>query len=110
MVRLRTISDSTINKDLRMLRVCHNDAASRRYIESALKFRIPVSESAPKYDWLTRDEVDALLAVCEDGSGREHIAGYVLIAITTGARKTAILELTWDRDHIGGRVSAYGLG
>ncbi|MGJ8612431.1 MAG: tyrosine-type recombinase/integrase [Octadecabacter sp.] len=90
------ISDSTISKDLRMLRACLNDAASRRYIVSALQFRIPVSEAPPKDDWLTKDEVERLLAECEDGSGREHLAGFILIAITTGARKSEILGLTWD--------------
>lgn len=91
---LGTISDGTINKDLRMLRACLNDSASRRYIGSALKFKNPASESAPRTDWLTKEEIDRVLAVCE--GDRAHLYGYILIAVTTGARKAAILNLKWD--------------
>ena len=95
---LGTIAESTVNKDLRMLRACLNDAASRRYIGSALKFRNPAPDSSPRTDWLTREEVDQMLAVCE--GVREHLYGYILIAVTTGARKAAILDLTWDGVHL----------
>jgi len=95
---LGTIADSTVSKDIRMLRACLNDAASRRYIASALQFRNPASESSPRTDWLTKEEVDKVLAAC--GEERKHLEGYILIAVTTGARKEAILELTWDQVYL----------
>lgn len=109
-----TIAESTINKDLRMLRACLNDSAARRYIKVAVNFRNPASAGTPRDQWLTQAEVKRMLDVCEkseritDETGkvvwrqrdREHLIAYMLVAVTTAARKEAILSLTWDQVHL----------
>jgi integrase len=109
-----TIAESTINKDLRMLRACINDSAARRYIKTAVKFRNPASAGTGRDQWLTQAEVIRMLEVCEksdritDESGkvvwrqrnREHLMAFILISATTAARKEAVLSLTWDQVHL----------
>lgn len=49
--------------------------------------------SAPRDRWLTQDQVRKLL----DSAPAPHIKLFITLAVTTGARMTAILDLTWDR-------------
>lgn len=53
----------------------------------------------PRDEYLTRDEVQRMLDCC--GAGREHIELFLLISTATGARKEAVLNLTWDQVHVG---------
>ncbi len=48
---------------------------------------------APKDRYLTRAEIDQLLAA----PAEPHIRLAILLMLSTAARVTAILELTWDR-------------
>ena len=109
-----TISRSTAQKDLRMLRTALNDALSRRFIPHEVKFRINVTAAASKDVWLKQAEVKRMLEECElresvrgeDGKvidrhrDREHIYAFILISIATAARKEAVLSLKWDQVHI----------
>ena len=47
----------------------------------------------PKDEHLTREQARALLDACRG----PHLKVYCTIALTTGARNAAILDLTWDR-------------
>jgi len=47
----------------------------------------------PKERYLTRLEVKRLLEACRE----PHIRLYIILAICTAGRKSALLELTWDR-------------
>jgi integrase len=49
--------------------------------------------SAPRDRYLTRDEVDRLL----ERVGTPHVRLFIILAITTGARMSALLELRWDQ-------------
>jgi integrase len=49
--------------------------------------------SKPRDRYLTKDERDLLLANIET----PHVRLFVILALTTGARMGAILDLTWDR-------------
>jgi integrase len=49
--------------------------------------------SAPKEHHLTRPEVTKLI----DGAEQFHIKLFIVLLIATGARKGAVLDLTWDR-------------
>ena len=109
-----TISQSTAQKDLRMLRTAMNDALTRRFIPHEVKFRINVTAAASKDVWLTKAEVTRMLEACElresvrgeDGKvnarrrDRQHIYAFILISISTAARKEAVLSLKWDQVHI----------
>jgi len=81
-------ADSTIKTELELLRACLH----HRYGDSAPALWIPPS-SAPRDRHLTQAEVDKLLAAIET----PHVRLFVILALTTGARMSALLDLTWDR-------------
>tara|TARA_R110001606_G_scaffold124439_2_gene257894 strand:+ start:7806 stop:8840 length:1035 start_codon:yes stop_codon:yes gene_type:complete len=53
-------------------------------------------KTAPRQDFLTRSQAKDLL----DGAASHHIFMFILIALSTGARKTSILNLTWERSDL----------
>ncbi len=108
-----TTSRNTACKDLRVLRAALMRARKNRYTDYPPDFSI--TEGAPVRDtsvWLTMEEMERMIAACEprpivvNGKeidrerNREHIEGFLLIALATGARKEAILSLTWDQVYI----------
>ena len=84
--------DGTIWTELGHLRTVFTWAHKRRLIDHAPAVERP-SKPAPKDRWLTRTEVDALLAV----PMAHHIKLAILLMLSTAARVGAILELRWDR-------------
>lgn len=60
----------------------------------------------PRDRYLTRTEVETLLSVCTE----PHIYLYIVLAICTGGRKSAILQLTWDRVDFERRLINLGVG
>ncbi len=105
-----TVGQSTVDKDLRMLRACLNDAMRRRYIPAALPFKIASPDFAARDEWLTPGEVERMLDLCErrtvEGTkktvwlDRNYLRGFILISAATGARKSAVLSLKWDQVYI----------
>ena len=86
-------TNSTINKELRIFRQALTWAHERAgWIKTKPRFDIP-SPNAPRDRWLTRAEGAKLLDACK----ASHVRTFVALALYTGARKSAILELTWDR-------------
>lgn len=81
-------SDSTIRKELEMLRA----ALRLRYGAQAPAIWMP-PPSRPRDRHLTREEVQKLLDKIET----PHVKLFVILAVTTGARMSALLDLTWDR-------------
>jgi integrase len=86
--QFRQKSDGTILRELSTLR-------------AALKWHDPTTPAVfdmpqappPKHDFLTRAEVQQLLTGCLE----PHMKLYIILSISTAARKSALLELTWDR-------------
>lgn len=85
-------SDSTIRKELEMLR-------------AALHFRFGKGggptiwmppPSKPRSYYLTREKLTELFSTIDT----PHIRLFVALAIVTGARMTAILELKWEQVHL----------
>lgn len=80
--------NATIRNELSVLRCAvnwhdkHNKAV----------FRFPET-SPPKEDYLTKEEAAALVAAARS----PHIKLFIILALTTAARITALLELKWDR-------------
>jgi integrase len=108
-----TTSRNTACKDLRVLRAALTRARKNRYTAYPPDFSI--TEGEPVRDtsvWLTMEEMERMIAVCEprpifvNGTkidrerNRDHLEGFLLIALATGARKEAILSLTWDQVYI----------
>jgi integrase len=85
-------SDGTIWTELGHLRIALSWAVKKGLIEKAPYVKRP-QQPMPKRDYLTREQFNAFLAACE----MPHLRRFVIIAITTGARASAILDLTWDR-------------
>ena len=85
-------SDGTIIKELGTLRSALSYGVKNDWIEKAPFIKRPPQPQS-RDRWLTEDEVSKLLAACRS----PHIKLFINLAVKTGARMTAILELTWDR-------------
>lgn len=81
-------SNSTIRKELEVLRA----ALRFRYGNDAPAIWMP-PPSKPRDRYLTREELTKLLEAIET----PHVRLFVVLAVTTGARMSALLDLTWDR-------------
>lgn len=81
-------SDSTARTELELLRACLNrtlgDRAPAIWIAPASK---------PRSTWLTPEDVAKVYADARS----PHIALFIELAIATGARMSALLDLTWER-------------
>jgi integrase len=81
-------SNSTVKTELEALRAC----LRWHYGKDAPQIVAP-PPSKPRERYLTKDERDKLLEHIE----APHVRLFVILALTTGARMGAILDLTWDR-------------
>lgn len=92
--RSEDYAPGTINQHLTRLR-----AALRFAVKSGDLAHAPhvpsLPEGDPRADFLTRGQVAKLLKAARHKW--PHIALFVRLAIYTGARRSAILQLTWDR-------------
>lgn len=88
-------ADGTINRHLGSLR-----AALRFAVKSGDLSHAPhvpsLREPASRPHVLDRANVASLLRAARR-LGHDHVATFVRLAVYTGARRTAILQLTWDR-------------
>src|SRR5438067_3544023 len=78
----------TVRTELEYLRACLN----LRYGRGHNRVWLPTG-SPPRDRYLTREELEALLPHIST----PHVRLFVILAITTGARMGAILELLWDQ-------------
>jgi integrase len=85
---------ASIYGELQMLRTIMNWAVKNKLLKSD---EMPTLWAPPAPDprdrHLTREEVNRLLVAAE----LPHARLFIVLAICTAARKTALLELTWDR-------------
>ncbi len=82
-------SASTVHTELALLRAC-----LRNYYgaEGAPTLWLP-PPSSPRDKWLTKDQARLII----DSAHTPHVKLFVILGLTTGARASAILDLTWDR-------------
>lgn len=84
--------DGTIWSQMNSLRTCLNWAVKSGLMTSAPRLELP-PKGMPKERYLSREEIDSLLgADCAF-----HIRLAMILMLTTGARVSAVLDLTWDR-------------
>lgn len=104
--RRKRVKDETIRRELTVLSAALNLAAKHEKIPAAPP-KLTLQASEAKDRWLSRVEVAKLyrhLRVGGDLKGRKgarkttaHLLLFTRLAIGTGARPTALLDLTWDR-------------
>ncbi|PZO91800.1 MAG: hypothetical protein DI623_01755 [Sphingomonas sanxanigenens] len=96
--RERGKAPGTIRRELATLRAAINYAKDEGRITYAPTVHLPPKPEG-KDRWLRRSEVAALLNAARRGhaSTRAYLPLFILIALYTGARKGAILELRWPQ-------------
>lgn len=88
----RGLARDTIWDRLSYLRTAINWAANRNLLARKPFVWVP-QKGKPRDIVIDEAEVLAIISGCRE----PHIRLFVLMAISTGARKSAILQLTWDR-------------
>lgn len=92
----RPVSDATACKELNVLRAILTWARRNGWPGlTDVKVHLPGEPQNAHFDYLTRAEFRRLYDACVE----PHQRLFVLVALATGARMSAILELTWDRIH-----------
>lgn len=89
--RDRGAAVKTIHTEMGILRAALIHCQRLGWITAPFIWMPPNGE--PRDRWLTHEEADRLLAACE----QPHLRLYVSIALHTGARPGAILDLTWEQ-------------
>lgn len=97
---------STVRHELTLLRAAINYCARAKMIpaDDVPYFTLP-AQAEPRDTWLSGDEINAMLEKALERRTRRprnpgtlsRLERYLHLAANTGARKSAILDLTWDR-------------
>lgn len=82
----------TVRNELAVIRAALNWAAREQLITSAPFIQMP-KLPPPSIGHLSKAEFRQLL----DGAARPHVKLFMKLAVATGARSNALLDLTWDR-------------
>jgi integrase len=90
-----TVSDATVNKELRMVRAALNWAYSENLLERRPVFRIELTSGKVRDVWITKEEANRLVKAAPP-----HLALFILIALGTAKRRGAILSLKWENVHL----------
>lgn len=90
--RRASIKDGTIHTELGHLRMVLLWAEKHKLIDRAPAIDRP-SKPAPKEAHLSRDEARDLI----NAATTPHMRLYIILGLGTGARTSALLQLTWDR-------------
>jgi len=95
----KPVSAGMIRRELVVLSAAINHAVENGRLTSAPKITMPpVGSSRTRY--LEREEIERLLANCIE----PHIKLFVTLAINTGARKGALLEMRWSQIDFANRI------
>jgi integrase len=100
-VRVTTVAPTTARKDLETLRAALNFYHAE-YVMDVLPIVSLPEKALPREEWLTRSQVAALLWAAWRGRHTKHVARFILVAVYTGTRTTAILGLKWLPSTSGG--------
>lgn len=103
--RGKPLSDGTIIREVVTLRAALRWAVDERWIERAPRVEAPPAPP-PKERWLTQGEARRLL----DATETLHLRLFIQLALYTGARTSAILELQWQQVDFERSTINYGTG
>lgn len=93
-------SAGTILRELGVLK------AAIKAAQHPVTWQMPVKQPLARDRWLTEDEAEKLLRAVRS----PHLRLFITLALTYGPRRTALLELTWDRVDFGNRLIDFGQG
>lgn len=99
----RGVADGTIRRELGVLRAALDYCEHEEYLLKAPVVHLPNKPSG-RDRWLTREEVAKLLRVARKNPETRHIAKFILVAVYTGTRKSAILNLGWEKSDFAGHI------
>lgn len=86
--------DATINRELALLRACLRYAERHRLIDKAPYIKA-LPKPPPKLRALSREEASALVKASKKEGWRDQ--AYIRLALGTGQRSSAILDLRWEQ-------------
>lgn len=95
----RKASKGTIHLELTYLRAALSFAEKQKWITKAPHIYVP-TRPKPRDHYLTKEEATRLIAA----AATPHLRLFITLALATAARASALLELTWDRVHMGRRT------
>jgi integrase len=90
------VGPATIGDEMACLNAALKHAAREGRIAPVLPLKLP-PRPPPRDRWLTPKEADKLLSAAK----LPHMRLYIVLALATGLRPGAILDLTWDRVDLG---------
>lgn len=102
----RSSSAGTILRRLGVLKAALRYAEGNRWIGPLPPLRMPVGNPPPRDLWLTREQVALLIEKAKS----PHIELFIKLAVFTGARSGAILDLTWNQVDMDCRLINFGRG
>ena len=101
--KIRNRAAATIRKELGAIQAAVNFCHGEGYLAAPIKVKLPPKPAA-RDRWLTRSEAAKLLRAARRSPKSRHLARYILIAIYTGTRKQAILNLQFMPNTQGGWI------
>jgi integrase len=100
---VQPIANGTTRRELGVLQAAITYCHKEGYVTAAPIVTMP--EAPENRDrWLTRDEAARLIWTAYRSDKGKHLARFILIALYTGTRKTAILNLGFMRNTAGGWI------
>lgn len=96
--RQDNVKDTTINRELRFFSAAINFVALE--LEITLRNPVQAMKLQPgelRVRWISHDEAKALVAAAESYQRIPHLACFIRLALSTGCRKSELLELEWAR-------------
>lgn len=99
----RGVSPGTVRKELQVLQAAINHCVREGYLTAGRQLTLPAAPP-PRDRWLTRDEAARLLRAARRNPNTRHLARFILVALYTGTRSSAILGLRFMPHTGGGHV------
>lgn len=90
------VGDETVRRELSVLSAATRRAVQRQKLTAAPPM-LSIPKAAARERWLTRNEAAKLLRSMRSERRARHLVLFTRLALYTGARSGAILDLTWDR-------------
>lgn len=97
------VAQGTIRRELGALSAALTYCKDEGRLLNPPKVHLP-TKPEPKDRWLTRDEAAALVWAAWRNPESKHLARFILVALYTGTRKTAILRLRFMANTSGGWI------